>query len=347
MQNNSKKIRLGVLGAWGHFLHVLDEVENMEDVEIVGLAPGTPGEDFSAIRSKYAAAAGAPEYETPLELLRAQQPDVVTVSTRLDRIPEIAVDAAAAGCHLICEKPLAITHEGLRRLWEAVSAHGVECVAMLNNRAHPVLAAARRAVADGLIGSVCLVNARKSYRFGNRDEWFGRRETYGGTIPWIGIHALDFIDAVAGAPVTSVAALHANTAHGDWPDCEDACAMLLRLDTGAPATASVDYLRPMAVATHGDDWVRVMGTEGMIEAAMDRGYCRITTRDEPEREVPLAEARGYYAPFLRALPPSGRAGPGSETRRSFRLTQVALCARDAADGRAAPIPAAPWTTEAR
>ncbi len=337
------KIKLGVIGAWGHFVHVLDEVENMDDVEIVGLAPGMDGEDFSNIKEKYSKAASAPIYENHQQLLTECQPDVVTVSTRLDKIPELAIDAANAGCHLICEKPLAITHDGLQRLWNAVDKNGVECLAMLNNPAHPILAAARQAVADGMIGELCLLNARKSYRFGNRAEWFGNREIYGGTIPWIGIHALDFISTVADCLFTSVAALHANTAHHDWPDCEDACTMTLQLENGAIATASVDYLRPMGAQTHGDDWIRIVGSKGVIEAAMDRKTCTIVTQDEPERELAPLTGLEYYAPFLRQLAISERNRPLNATKRSFALTATALHARDAADQPVVVnLPTTPW-----
>jgi predicted dehydrogenase len=341
--HTENRIRLGVIGAWGHFVHVLDEVENMPDVEIVGLAPGMEGEDFSTVKAKYSKAAEAPVYEDHLKLLREQHPDAVTVSTRLDQISELAIDAANAGCHLVSEKPLAITHKGLQRLWDAVTENQVECLAMLNNPAHPILAAARQAVADGLIGEISLLNARKSYRFGNRAEWFGEREIYGGTIPWIGIHALDFISTVADSLFTTVAAMHANTAHPDWPECEDACTMTLQLENDAIATASVDYLRPMGTKTHGDDWIRIVGSKGIIEAGMDRKSCTIVTQEEPERELTPITGLSFYAPFLRQLATSDHDRPLAATKRSFALAATALHARDAADRQSAvAIPPSPW-----
>ncbi len=337
-------IKLALIGASGHFVHVLDETEAMPEVQIVGLAPGVSDESFDAVRAKYRATARAPLYEDYRLLLAEQQPDVVTISTRLDRIAPLAIDAAEAGCHLICEKPLAISHEDLNRLWNAVSACGVECMAMLNNRVHPILAAARQAVADGLIGEVSLLNARKSYRFGNRPVWFRRRETYGGTIPWIGIHALDFIEAAAHSGFASVAAMHANTAHPEWPECEDACTILLQLTGGALATCSVDYLRPGASDSHGDDWLRIVGTRGVIEAHMARNRCTLVTEDVPLHELPPVAADPYYAPLLRQLAAPDRVWPLEATKRSFALTAAALWARDAADRRAViTIPSAPWT----
>lgn len=335
--------KLGIIGAWGHFVHVLKEVEAMPEVDVVGLAPGQSDEDLRELQAKHPSTAKAPIYDDFRDLLREQLPDVVTVSTRLDRIAPLAVAAAEAGCHLVCEKPLATTHEGLERLWAAVESNRVQCYAMLGNRAHPLLAAGRKAVAEGRIGEVCLLNARKSYRFGNRPEWFGRRETYGGTIPWIGIHALDFIDAVTDSPFVSVAAMHANTTHPARPECEDACTLTLRLANGALATASIDYLRPQTAASHGDDWLRIVGSKGIIEVAMGRNRATIMAANEPARDLPAVDVEPYYATLLRGLPEAGDAAPDETTRRAFALTHTALCARDSADTQAfQAIPAAPY-----
>ena len=38
-----------------------------------------------------------------------------------------------------------------------------------------------------------LIDARKSYKLGKRPAYYHRRETYGGTIPWVGSHAIDWV----------------------------------------------------------------------------------------------------------------------------------------------------------
>jgi len=120
-------------------------------------------------------------------------------------------------------------------------------------------------------------------------------------------------------------------AHPLDPECEDACTMSLRLANGGLATVSVDYLRPGSADTHGDDWLRIVGTEGSIEAAMERDQCLVLDQDGHGEIEPDAEREPYYPPLMRAFPKAGTAAPTEETRRSFYLTHVALCARDAAD----------------
>ncbi len=56
----------------------------------------------------------------------------------------------------------------------------------------------RRAVEVGLVGEPILISSQKSYKYGAERPWFYKgRKTYGGTIPWAGIHALDFMRWVA------------------------------------------------------------------------------------------------------------------------------------------------------
>jgi len=323
-------LKIGLIGNWGHHVHVLEETDAMGDASVVGIAPGFEGEDLSSLESRYGRT--ATRYADHLAMLSKEQPDWAIISTRLDRIAGLAMDAAGSGCHCICEKPLALNHGDLERLWSAVESSRTQCVAMLPNRNQPVLAAARLAVESGRIGRVKLLNARKSYKFsGNRTGWIAKRESYGGTLPWIGIHALDFIESVLPVPFAGLSAMHANVAHPQDPECEDICAMNLRFQNGALATVSVDYLRPPSAATHGDDWLRIVGTEGSIEAAMERSQCLIVDKDGHSEISSFPERQPYYPPLMRAFPRTELVGPADATRRSFYLTHIALCARDAAD----------------
>ena len=91
------------------------------------------------------------------------------------------------------------------------------------------------------LGQVVLANARKSYKWGqSRPEWFGKRRTYGGTIGWVGIHALDAINYITGETFVSVAAMQSNLAHSERAECEDNCVLALELSNGSHATVSVE-----------------------------------------------------------------------------------------------------------
>lgn len=327
-----KKITIGMIGTWGHGESVLSDLNQIPDeIEFVGFANVFPEDNPQDLRKKIKISATAPIFENYDHLLKEIRPQVVVVSTRLDQIAPAAIAAAKAGCHLICEKPLALRHEDLDVLYDAVKVANVQCLAMLGNGAHPVLQAARKAVQDGLIGKVVLCNARKSYKFGTgRPVWFGQRDLYGGTILWIGIHGLDLIRSATGLRFTAAAAMEGNLSHPEYPDCEDHCALILGLSNGGHATLSLDFLRPAGAPSHGDDWLRVAGSCGVIEAYLARNTCTLITKNQPPVELPLPEPINFFADLVRQL----RDNPGAlseATISAFHLARVCLCARDAAD----------------
>ena len=326
-----------LLGSWGHYGEVLHEFDASGGaLRIAGIAAvreedgDTPA---ARIMADYACAAGARVAEDADALLRELRPDFAVASARPDRLAPLAALAASHGCHVISEKPLALDLSSLDSLRAAIDSSGTRILAMLSNRARPALAAGVAAIRDGAIGRVTLLSARKTYKFGTRPQWFGDRAAYGGTIPWIGIHALDFFDAATGGvPIKDVAAFHANLAHPAFPGCEDACALIFRFENGALGTATLDYFRPEAAdCPHGDDGLRVIGTCGELTVDIDRGRAVLLTA-EGMRELPLPPRGSFYAPWLFALPPRGeRAEPDEATLRAFRLTREALRAREVAD----------------
>lgn len=337
-------MKLAIIGNWGHHVHVLQETDEMKDLEVVAIAPGFEGEDLSTMISQYSKAR---LYDDHLKMLEQEKPDIVTISTRLDRITQLAIDASNANCHSICEKPLALEHNDLLQLWETIIKNRTQCIAMLPNRNHPVLAFAKQQIEAGRIGDVLLMNARKSYKFGHsRDEWLCKRSSYGGTIPWIGIHALDFINSVSDSPCTSLSAMHANLAHPQFPEVEDSCTLSIKCKNGSLATASVDYLRPLSADGHGDDWIRIVGTAGIIEASMDREECVIIDSKGHSKITNFNVKAPYYPPLMRAFPKPGTGEITEETRRSFYLSHLGLWARDAADTETQLlINKAPWDAE--
>ena len=338
-----EKLRVVSIGGFGHAGSVFEEMEGMAEAELVAFAPAYEGEDLSAVAKRPLFRAGPSHVDDYREMLKRFRPDVAVVSTRLDRISQAATEAAQAGCHLICEKPLALDHDSLRTLYEAVRGAGARLIAMLSMRREPAFAAARECCGRGAIGEALIANARKSYQWGKRPEWFGRRETYGGTIGWIGIHALDMIHYVTGQEFVSAAAMQSNQAHQERPACEDNCALILELANGGHATVSLDYCRPAGAPTHGDDWLRVVGSRGVIEANGSRQTCVLLAEGQGLQTIALGPPPAMYRSFLLSL--LGRADfdlqrPGDP----FLLTHACLCARDAADtATVVKIPRGLWT----
>lgn len=326
-----KELTIVSIGGYGHSGQVFDEIADIPGLRFAGLAPAYEGEDISKF-AKHRTFGDSPalfsDYAT---MLRVVKPDVAVIGTRLDHVASATTDAAKAGCHVISEKPLAITHAELDLLRDAVTKDNVRLIAMFNMRRHRAFAAARNLYREGAIGEIVLANTRKSYRWGKkRPEWYSDRKIYGGTIPWIGIHALDMINFITGVSFDSVAAMHSNFAHPDRPGCEDNCALTLTLSNGGHMTASVDYMRPSTAPTHGDDWIRLVGTHGVIEAHGTRETCHVINEERGEFEAELPEEATLYRPFVESLQ-MGAEFDLMSADDPFMLTKTCLVARDSAD----------------
>ena len=329
-----KTVRVGVIGAWGHLGAVLEEIESLPAVEISGLAGVFPEDRHDQLQQAYPKVAQAKVHGTYQQMLQSNRPDIVVIGTRLDQISVVACAAAQAGCHLICEKPLAIDLLALAQLWTTVQARPVACITMLANGDRPAIRAAAQMVRSGDLGAVAVVNVRKSYRWGERPEWFGRPELYGGTIPWIGIHALDMLWQVTGKEVVTVAARQGNMAHPEFSGCQDHAAMLLELAGGGVGTISVDFLRPAGAPTHGDDWIRVVGSRGQLEAYLDRGpngACHAILGGAAGQDLKLPEPGHVFQRFIETVGAGKTGALRADTARAFRTTYLSLLGRQAAE----------------
>ncbi|MCD4853234.1 Gfo/Idh/MocA family oxidoreductase [Arthrobacter sp. AK01] len=125
---------------------------------------------------------------------------------------EIALEALAAGKHVLVEKPLANTLEEAELMaTAAVSARdrGVQSMIGFNYRRVPALALARELIAEGRLGTVRHVRAAYLQDWLSDVEtpmsWRLRKETAGsGALGDIASHAIDQVQHLTGQTVTEV-----------------------------------------------------------------------------------------------------------------------------------------------
>ncbi|WP_141335808.1 Gfo/Idh/MocA family protein [Paenibacillus sp. tmac-D7] len=87
--------------------------------------------------------------------------DIIDIVTPNDSHAEIAIAAAKAGKHIICEKPLARTAEESKRMLDAVKEAGVKHMVAFNYRRTPAIALAKKYIEEGSIGKI--LNFRGTY----------------------------------------------------------------------------------------------------------------------------------------------------------------------------------------
>ncbi|MFT3787374.1 MAG: Gfo/Idh/MocA family oxidoreductase [Tepidisphaeraceae bacterium] len=289
--------RLAIIGTRGHYATLLNELLQMSDVELCAAAHGGSGDTIAPVLA-WAAEHGqtvrdfGPSWR---EMLDQTAPDSLIVCGPLERHAEMTCEAIERGIHVMVEKPIALTFEQLTQIRAACARNPrVHVATMMFSRYTPGFYTAARLVHDGAIGDVRLIEARKSYKLGRRGGHYLRRETYGGTILWVGSHAIDWVAWLSGQRFRSVFASH-TTAHNDnHGQLERSALCHFTLDNNCFASVAIDMFRPLTAPTHGDDWARVVGTTGVLEVRPDRvdliltdttGSSPISVKSPPRRPL--------------------------------------------------------------
>jgi predicted dehydrogenase len=135
------------------------------------------------VAAAYAVAEGFAQYDAAL----AARPDIVVVATPAHLHVSMARAAVQAGAHVLIEKPLSTSLDGVDELIDAVQHAGVTASVAYVYRAHPALAAMRAAIESGRIGTPVELVAVSGqhfplYRPAYRDIYYKDRATGGGAV---------------------------------------------------------------------------------------------------------------------------------------------------------------------
>lgn len=324
-----KTIDIGLIGKDGHANYVLRGIPDVEGARLVAYAKGDPDEDVSWIRRSPVFTDQTAIFDSYEEMLEKVDLTVAVVCLPYYRNAAASMAAARRGIHVISEKPVATTEADLDALEKVIRESGVRFTAMLGMRLGPAYLGMHRAVAAGAIGEPILASAQKSYKWGSRADFFRKRETYGGSFLWVGIHAVDYVRFTTGLEYTHVMGVHGNKAHPDFPGCEDHGAMVFRFENGGTADIHIDYLRPPKAPTHGDDRLRIAGSEGVVEIRDFGRRVELIAGDKGPRDLDLPESRNFFVDFAAELRDEGKHIIGPD--EAIRVTRVCIKAREAAD----------------
>lgn len=325
-----KPLRVGMVGRDGHPGLILDSLPKVPGAILAAYAKSHPEDNVSTLQKNPAFRKETRIYQNYTEMFEKEPLDLVGICLPLFQNAQVAMAALQKGIHVLQEKPAALTMEELDRLEEIFKAGKKRHTLLLNMRAVPVFQAARRLVREGWIGEPVLISGQKSYKFGSSRPWYYKeRKTYGGTIPWIGIHSIDLMRWISGLEFSEVSATQGNKAHPAYPGCEDHAAMLFHLKNGGTGFCSLDYLRPDSAPTHGDDRIRMAGSEGVIEVFENLGKIVLYSKKGTQEEIPLPPAMDMFSDFIAAI--RGEKEQMVPAMDGFRASRICLKAREAAD----------------
>ena len=158
------------------------------DAEVVAVASPTPGKAKAFAREHGIAKA----FEDYRDLMALKEVDVVTLGIPNYLHAQAAIDAANAGKHVICEKPLCRTLEEADRMIEACRRAGVLLLYAEELCFAPKYVRAKQLVEEGALGRAFLVKQSEEH-FGPHMPWFWDVEKSGGGVLLdMGCHSIEY-----------------------------------------------------------------------------------------------------------------------------------------------------------
>jgi predicted dehydrogenase len=319
-------VRVGLIGLDGHFAEATEAAEMLPEVEITAVAVSSARERQRGERNQHLAKARF--FDDYRAMLDAEKLDAVCICDENHRRAETVLACLERKIPTAAEKPMALSLADLGRVRQRFEATKTPLTMLLPMRFDPVYLGMKAIVERGEIGEPIALSAQKSYQLGERADWMKKRETYGGSIPYIGIHVVDLLRYVSGRDMVEAAAFHSQVAFPDYGQMENNATISYRLDNGGTASVRLDYLRPEAAGSHGDDRLRVAGSDGVVEQQQGE-VTLITDRKKPHRVTDLPQHAPLFVDFLDAV--YNGAKPLLTAEEALRVTEIMLKTRDAAD----------------
>jgi predicted dehydrogenase len=290
----ARDLRVALVGAgrWARRAH-LPAWQGVMGADLVAVAdPDLPRAQALAAR------VGVPAYPSLAAVLKEEKVDVVDVASATESHVLVAQSAIEAGCHVLCEKPIALSAGAAARLRDLAQRRGVVDAVAFTFRHAPAVGRLRARLAAGSLGRIYHVqgfeqnslyhdaHAPRTADWLRADRNVGALGEYGShlvdLVRWL---VADFVDVAADARTFVVS--RALEGGGMAPSqLDDSTAFVARLEGGAQALMQASWVatgRPPGVELriHGERGGLCLqlsealpGGERLLEADVDEGVYR-------------------------------------------------------------------------
>ena len=328
-------MRWGFIGASNIAERVIPSIRKLAGQEFVGICSG------SEKRAKeFAAAQGLAQAHTDVQaFLDEGRYDVVYISSTNEQHAAQALAALDRGCHVMCEKPLAMTQAEAASMVRRAQDRGRVLATNHHLRAAAAHSLMRGIMASGEIGRVHGVQVSHAvYLPPHLQGWrIDKPEAGGGVILDIMVHNADLLRFLLGTEPQRIATLVQHNGMGQGT-VEDGAMSTIEFEGGVLAQTHQSFVAQNAL-TH----LHVLGTTGSLFASgslSQAGSAMLLQRDERgERQIPVPTVDLYevgFQAFVEAC--AGRGQPLASGADGAKAMAVALAAlQSAKSGRAETI----------
>ncbi|HEV3119858.1 MAG TPA: Gfo/Idh/MocA family oxidoreductase [Gemmataceae bacterium] len=202
------------------------------------------------------------------DLLSQKDVQMVSLCLPNDLHCQVTEDAAKAGKHIICEKPLCMNLQEAERMIAACQRAGVKLMYAEELCFTPKYVRAKQLVDEGALGKIYLVKQSEKHS-GPHSPWFWNVDrSGGGALVDMGCHGIEFARWILGRPrAMSVYAHCATFVHKDKTRGEDNAILIIEFENDAVALIEESWARLGGM----DDRAEIYGSKGVTYADLLHG----------------------------------------------------------------------------
>ena len=267
-------IKVGIIGMGIRGNLYAETIKFNPFAEVTAFAEGSP-ERLQSAKDKYKVKA----YEDYDRMLQENRFDIVIVALPDHLHKDAVIKAAAAGCNLLIEKPLATSYDDAKEMVAAIKKAGVKALVGYENRWSPVFITAKEAVAAGELSEIQMIQAKLN------DSIFVPTKMLswaaGSSVGWFLLpHTVDLALWLSGKKAVSVHAVgQKKVLAGMGIDTYDSITATVQFEGGMVATFSSSWIYPESIPLIYDMRFEVLGSAGALEVDLrDQNIHKMTDR---------------------------------------------------------------------
>jgi len=329
----SDPVRVAVVGA-GSIAQVahLPVLRRISGVEIAAICDN----DLSKAQALGARFDVREAYDDIEEVLKYSRPDAVVICTP-NHLHEIHVAAAlSAGVHVLCERPLSLSYEGVERVLKAAERYGKRVMVAMNHRFRADVQAVRGFLAGGELGTIDMI----------RGGWFTfqptatrqqlgwrlrRAEAGGGAMLDLGLPLIDLGLWLAGWPIPKRITSH--LVGGGRETVEEMGMALIVCENGLSIGVAVSWRH---LGSGERFWFEMVGKKGTADISPLRVYKEVhgvptdvTPTGASGRETPFIQSyRAEWTYFLAVIKGEVNAPPPKDQLTLHRVLEAVYRSSD-------------------
>lgn len=210
----------------------VDLLRSREDAELLAVI------DIDAQKGEYLKGLDGIRFFKDLSEMFASgiSPQVICIAVPNGLHAQLAIEAMERGCHVVIEKPMALTSSDAKRIIEVSETLGRNAFVVMQNRYSPPSQWLKQIVSDGTLGKIFSVHVNcvwnRDHRYYTPGSWRGTIEQDGGVLFTQFSHFIDLLYWIFG-DIRDVRTLMDNFNHEGMTDFADSGISQFRFESGA------------------------------------------------------------------------------------------------------------------